>query len=315
MKEIIIDKTNEKQRLDKYLKRILPEASNSFIYKMLRKKNIELNSKRAKGDEILKAGDSVKLFFSDDTYLKMTKHTDIDSDEYLKAFSQIQGITVVFEHTDFLVINKPSGVLSQKDDSGKLSVNEWGIGYLLKNGSIDEESLAYFKPSVLNRLDMNTRGLLIIGKTLTGSRRISEMLKKRTIHKYYRAKVDNGCSLNGEYSAYISKNSKTNKVTVYADSDEIPANLKYSLIKTGIYVSSQTNDDTFLDIELITGKSHQIRAHLAFLGFPIKGDIKYGYKGNSEVHFQDLKAYKIVFPSFDENDDWYDLNNKIISIK
>lgn len=314
MKEFIIDKVNEKQRFDKYLKRILPNSSNSFIYKMLRKKNIELNSKRAKGDEILKAGDSVKLFFSDDTYNKMSSKELVSSNEYDKAFRELKGIKVIYEHEDFMILYKPSGILSQKDDNKILSINEWAIGYLLDSSFIKIDDLSFFKPSVLNRLDRNTRGLIIVGKTLRGSRRISEMLNVRSLHKYYKATVEGNCNLNGDYSAYLFKDKDKNKVYIYENVKDVPDNQKYSFIKTGIKSLDYDGAFSKVEIELITGKTHQIRAHLSFLGFPLKGDIKYNAKLESDEKFQDLLAYKLVFPEFPESDEWAQLSNKIFMV-
>lgn len=315
MKEYIIDKTNENQRLDKYLKRLMPSASNSFIYKMLRKKNIELNSKRANGDEILKASDSVKLFFSEETFLKMSSNAVSNAtSQYSEAFGRLKGIEIVFEHSDFMVVNKPAGVLSQKSKESDLSLNEWAVGYLLKSGFITLDSLSFFKPSVLNRLDRNTRGLVLVSKTLTGSRRLSEMLSKRTLHKYYIAKTNKGCPLNGIYSAFLYKNEKINKVCIYDREEDIPSSVKFSPIKTGISKAFEDDKFTYLDIELITGKSHQIRAHLSHLGYPIVGDCKYNGDSASD-NFQDLMAYKIIFPHIDDNDDWSDLSEKVISLR
>lgn len=313
MKEFIIDKTNEKQRFDKYLKRILPSASNAFIYKMLRKKNIELNSKRAKGDEILKAGDSVKLFFSDDTFEKMKSgNSKINDEEYLFAYDSVKNVEIVYENEDFLIVNKPKGVLCQKDASNIPSLNEWGIGYLLKSSFVTKESLSSFKPSVLNRLDRNTIGLVLIGKSLKGSQRLSEMLQKRTVHKYYLAKTIGNCKLSGTYEAFLYKNEKENKVYIYDDENE-GKNLKLSKIRTKIDVLETNDKESLIEIELITGKSHQIRAHLAHLGFPLIGDVKYGGKDN-KGKYQELKAYKLVFPEFEEKDDWYSLSGKIFKI-
>ena len=301
-------------RLDKYLKRILPASSNSFLYKMLRKKNIELNGKRAKGDEILKSGDSIKIFFSDDTFSKMSETVKEDLNIFLDAYKNIKNVEIVFEHEDFMIVNKPEGVLTQKDKSSIPSLNEWCIGYLLSKNYLDEKTLKEFKPSVLNRLDRNTKGLVIFGKTLTGSQRLSELMKKRDIKKYYYAKTESGCSLNGLYKAYLSKDEKTNKVTIYDDIKNIPSNIKYSPISTKINVLKSNTDYSLLEIELITGKSHQIRAHLAHLGYPLLGDKKYNGKADSGLRHQELIAYKLVFPEFDENDSWNSLSRKIIKI-
>ena len=314
MKEFIINKTNENQRLDKYLKRILPASSNSFLYKMLRKKNIELNGKRAKGDEILKSGDSIKIFFSDDTFSKMSESVKEDLNIFLEAYKNIKNVEIVFEHEDFMIVNKPEGVLTQRDKSSIPSLNEWCIGYLLSKNFIDEKSLKEFKPSVLNRLDRNTKGLVIFGKTLTGSQRLSELIKKRDLQKFYFAKTAGGCDLKGLYKAYLSKDEKTNKVTIYDDIKNIPANIKYSPISTKINVLKSEKDYSLLEIELITGKSHQIRAHLAHLGYPLLGDKKYNGKSDSAFKYQELIAYKLVFPKFEDSDSWNSLSKKIIKI-
>ena len=315
MKEITINKTNENQRFDKFLKRIMPSASNAFIYKMLRKKNIELNSKRAKGDEILKNGDNIKIYFSDETFLKMSAaSSNLNTDIYLKAYNEIKNIEIIFEHEDFMIVNKPEGVLSQKDTPDSISVNEWCIGYLMSKNFIDRESLKQFKPSVLNRLDRNTKGLLIFGKTLNGSRRLSEMIQKRDIKKYYIAKTEGKCTLNGKFKAYLNKDSKSNKVTIYEKEDDIPDGVKTSPITTDIKVLKAENDYSLLEIDLITGKSHQIRAHLSKLGYPLIGDFKYNGKTDSKNRYQNLTAYKIVFPKLNETDDWNSLSEKIIQI-
>lgn len=314
MKEFIINKTNENQRLDKYLKRIMPSASNAFLYKMLRKKNIELNSKRALGKEILKNGDSIKIFLSDETFLKMSQtEKSVPEDDYLNVYKNVKGVEVIFEHADFFIVYKPEGLLTQKDDKNGYSLNEWCIGYLLSTHFINEDSLNEFKPSVLNRLDRNTRGLVLCSKTLKGSQRLSSMIAKRDIKKFYLTSVSGDCDLSGTYKAYLSKDEKKNISHIYDDIDEIPKDAKYTPIVTGINKLSYKDGISELEIDLITGKSHQIRAHLSHMGYPIVGDPKYDKEAkDSKKKFQDLKAYKIVFPKFDEDDDWYSLSEKII---
>jgi len=315
MKEFIINKTNENQRFDKFLKRVMPSASNAFIYKMLRKKNIELNCKRAKGDEILRSGDSVKIFFSDETFLKMQSPIkDHDTDKYIRAYNDLSGIEVIFEHEDFMIVYKPEGILTQKDDSGTFSLNEWCLGYLLDRKIIDNKSLDIFKPSVLNRLDRNTKGLVLFSKTLKGAQRLSDMLNKRSIKKLYLAKTAGRCDLSGVYKAYLYKNTKNNKVSIYKDADSVPGNLKYSMISTGIKVLESNDEYSFLEIDLLTGKSHQIRAHLSYLGFPLLGDVKYNGIKDKDNKYQNLCAYKIIFPKFEENDEWYQLSEKVITL-
>ena len=296
MKEFIIGQNEENKRLDKFLKTVLPKAPDSFIYKMLRKKNIKLNDGKATGAEKLSINDVVRIYFSDETFDSFAASPVAASDnEYTLAYKKLKGITIVYEDDDILVMNKPVNVLSQKSKLDDFSLNEWMIGYLLDKKCISVDSLVTFRPSVLNRLDKNTKGLVIGAKTLRASQQVSAMIKDRSIRKFYRAtvlgQVTNGATLEG----YLIKDEATNKVSVYKSKPSAPC----EYIKT-IYKPIEVFEDrTVLEIELITGKSHQIRAHLASIGHPILGDPKYGNKSFNEkykVHTQDLTAVRIKFP-------------------
>ena len=175
MREIEIKQNDAGQRFDKYLKKLLCNASGSFIYKMLRKKNIVLNGKKADGSEKLKSGDSVKLFLSDETYLKFTVNSEVVQKEYEALRNlPVKDLQVVFEDDDILVINKPSGLLSQKANPNDISANEWILAYLIQTGKLSFEDFMTFRPSICNRLDRNTSGLLIAGKSHKG---LQEMAK------------------------------------------------------------------------------------------------------------------------------------------
>lgn len=301
MKEIQIDAGNASQRFDKFLKRILPEATPSFIYKMLRKKNITLNNSKADGKEILNNGDIVKIFFADETFDKfsgkhgLTQNRD-SMNEYVQAYQSIKNISIIYEDDDVLLINKPSGILSQKAKDNDVSLNEWFIGYLFNSGCITEESFQHFKPSVLNRLDRNTSGIILCGKTLIGSRVISQMLKDRTLEKYYITYVE-GC-LVGENTliAFHKKDTKNNQAEIIiAENEAVAVPEGYKKIITKYKLLSHSDNISKLEIELITGKTHQIRAHLSAIGYPIVGDKKYG----SKIYRKDgqlLHCYRIVFP-------------------
>ena len=187
MKEIRVEKGEDKQRLDKFVKRKLSYAPSSFVYKMLRKKNITLNGKKADGSELLSPGDRVTFFLSDETFDKFhlgngsgaPEGEDRDAADR-KALSDLisegkkaGSVEVLYEDRDVLLLVKPAGVLSQKAAPGAVSVNEWLLSYLLEK-SEDPLSLyrtfREFRPSICNRLDRNTGGMLICAKTLTGSR-------------------------------------------------------------------------------------------------------------------------------------------------
>ena len=307
-------------RLDKYLMKFLKEAPTSFIYKMLRKKNIVLNGKKAAGNEFLKENDEVKLFLSDETIVKFggkvtVSHTadreyvatDDDGIETVgdnSLFNSLKNLKwdfdkpqVIYEDRDIIILNKPVNVLSQIARTGDISMNEWLISYLINSGSLTASDLLTVKPAVTNRLDRNTSGIILAGKTLTGLRFLSDIIKARTLKKYYLTIVKGELKENITQEAYLLKNDSHNTVKIYKDKVE-----GADYIKTAYEVLRAKNGHSLLRVELITGKSHQIRAHLSFLGYPVIGDGKYGLKSENTIYrrmglnSQFLHSYEIKFP-------------------
>lgn len=315
MQQIHINDRDAGQRLDKFLHKYLPLAPSSFFYKMLRKKNITLNGKKAEGKEKLVSGDMVALFLSDETILSFQK--GIDTAEYEAAYSRLKGITVVYEDEHIIIMNKPAGILSQKAKDGDLSVNEWLIGYLLKEEKIDKTVLSTFKPSICNRLDRNTVGLITGAKTLQGSQELNKLISSREVKKFYRLIVKGRMDpdrFQGELlEGYLIKDEKTNKVTLTSRKESEDA----SYIQTRYYPLKTFKDKTLVEVELITGKSHQIRAHMASIGFPLLGDYKYGDKAFNEVYKQKyhissqlLYACRMEFPMMESP--FESLNNLVV---
>lgn len=347
MQKFVVTKQEEGWRFDKYLKKLLPEAGGGFLYKMLRKKNITLNEKKAAGNEVIAAGDSVELFFSEETFLKFsggvpeqrngvqsgvidgqTKSGKPDGSRkqmaetatvegssegtyqsYWTAFHTLKNISAVYEDDNILALNKPAGVLSQKAGREDLSLNEWMIGYLLDKGEITEAHLARFRPSVCNRLDRNTSGLVLCGKSVRGSQFLSEILRDRSLHKYYTAYAQGRIRQEITLDGYLKKAEEKNRSKVISESayrrlsQADPAvGEEYKRIETVIKPLSylEKEDCTELEILLVTGKSHQIRAHLADIGHPVIGDRKYGWKpeGREDAVFrhQLLHASRVEFP-------------------
>ncbi len=307
MQEIIIAPDQANQRLDKFLKKYFKEATPSFLYKMLRKKNITLNKAKASGSELLAADDVVSVFFSDETFNKMRgAAASSDTFTWLKSLPHSH-IDVLYEDADTLVLNKPAGILSQQSKAGEVTLNEELLSYLIASGFLTPESYGLFHPSVANRLDRNTSGLVLCGKTLAGQQRLSEALRDRSVAKYYLAVVcgelaNDNLGLTDSYptitvKGYLTKNEISNKVSISQQPtpDAKPIETSYTPL-------AQANGYTLLRVHLITGRTHQIRAHLASLGYPLLGDPKYGdAKANAQLTrdygyaYQLLHAHTLVF--------------------
>lgn len=299
MKEFIIQKNEENQRFDKYLKKLLPNATTSFLYKMMRKKNIVINKKKVEGNEKLKAGDVVSIFLSDETFEKFHVNLEELKKEYdsLKSLT-LKGLKIIYEDDEMIVADKPYNMLSQKASDKDLSANEYLLGYMINKGSLSFEEYQTFRPSVVNRLDRNTTGLLLFGKTLNALQQLGEGIRERSIEKYYRAVVAGELKEELELKGYLLKDEKTNKVSYHKEQVE-----GSDYIETGVMPISSKNGLTLVEIQLVTGKTHQIRLHLSTIGHPILGDMKYGnekinkkYYESHKVNHQLLHAYRLEFP-------------------
>lgn len=282
MREVTIGKNQGGQRLDKFLAKYMGEASKGFLYKMLRKKNIKLNGARAQGNETLREGDVVTLFLSDETIERFTKKQPVPESEAVP-------LDIIYENEHVALINKPAGLLSQKAKPDDVSLVESFAAYV---GHMEKA----FSPGICNRLDRNTSGIVIAGKTLTGLQRMSEIIRERQLAKYYLAVVNGEMREGGIVSGYLKKDRRTNKVELFPE--EAPGS---DYIRTGYEPLCSDGRFTLVRVRLYTGKTHQIRSHLSSLSHPIAGDAKYGGRvAGSRIGRQLLHAYEIVFPALEE---------------
>lgn len=264
MRQIAIDSKNAGQRLDKFLLKYMNKAPKSFIYKMLRKKNIKLNGKKAAGSEILSENDELSLYLSEETIDSFREAVHI-------KYQQSKPV-IVYEDENIIAANKPAGMLVQGDkNEGAENLNDILLFYLDKKNELSDT----YKPGVANRLDRNTGGLVLMGKNLAAAQALAEAFRENKAEKYYMAAVCGFVDKAGEISGWHSKDDK-NRVLITKEKRDGAAPVKtlYEPVFSGKSCS-------ILRVRLITGKSHQIRESLDLAGHPIIGDPKYG---NAEVN-------------------------------
>lgn len=299
MREVTIGPNEGGQRFDKYLKKYLKEAGSGFLYKMLRKKNITLNGHKADGSEKLNAGDQVCFFLAEET---IEKFRGTVSPVSTVRKEELLSIPVLYEDSQVLLADKPAGLLTQKAQAQDYSLNEWLTDYLLAGGKLKEEDLSTFRPSVCNRLDRNTSGLVICGKTLAGSQKMSELIRDRNLHKFYRLFVAGKPPAEGLAESWLLREENSNQVRIY---EKKPADSRAVPVRTGWRLLEAYEDCSCLEVELFTGKTHQIRAQMAALGFPLIGDVRYGNEAvnrrfrKAGVRSQLLHAFRLEFPPLD----------------
>lgn len=289
MRLIIVNQQEANQRLDKFLLKYFDKSPKSFVYKMLRKKNFKYNGKRAKGNEILQGNDEIQIYLSEETINKFR--------EIKKIPSAKPTFEVIYEDSNILIINKPLGLLTQPDAKGQNTLAEQVLTYLHTKGEYDPELYQGFRPAPCNRLDRNTAGIVMVGKSLQATQAIHEMLRSHEISKYYMSIVLGRVQKPIILKGYHEKDESKNQVQI---SDHYSEGTKK--VETRILPLQANGRYTLIEVQLVTGKTHQIRAHLASIRHPIIGDPKYGNKEENEyflrkysLKYQFLCAYKIKF--------------------
>ena len=291
MKKIQITENDANQRIDKYIKKLLVNAPTNFIYKMFRKKDIKVNGKKVNEKYILKNNDVVEMFLYEDKFKEFTATKDI--------YNVKKTFKVLYEDNHVLIVYKPAGLLVHEDKNESVNtLTNQVLSYLANKNELDLSRENTFMPGPVHRLDRNTSGIVIFGKTLAALQVLNEMIKQRhCIEKSYlticKGKVNQKRNLKG----YIVK--LDDQAQVKLVSKDYPGALTMETIVKPV---KYNNDYSKVEVTLITGRMHQIRVHLSSIDHPIIGDRKYGdfelnkfVKKEFGLNHQLLHAYKIRF--------------------
>lgn len=289
--------------MDRFLKKYLADATQGFIYKMIRKKNIKVNEKKAVPDMMLEEGDVVQLYLAEDTIEKFRGQRQ-------HSRSRID-LDIVYEDENIVLINKPVGLLSHgTGEEFQDNVVDALVGYLIDNGDYVPRVEKTFTPSICNRLDRNTSGIIVGAKNYQSLQLMNQAIKEGMVAKFYKTIVRGTIKKDFEHKAFLTKDEERNKVQISDDDSDGGKE-----IWTRFKVLKNSRDFTMLEVELITGRTHQIRSSLSSLGYPVIGDRKYGdrrineeFKQEYDLTDQWLHGYRLIFDGLEEPLDY--LNNK-----
>lgn len=310
MREIKIGKNDAGQRLDKFLTKAL-DLPIGLLYKSIRTKKIKVNRKRAENNTVLTEGDTIQCFLAEEFFSKLD-----NTSEVALSFDKIQPkLDIVYEDDNIMLLNKRPGVSVHEDEDSKVNTLIAHVqAYLYQKGEYKPEDEQSFAPALCNRIDRNTGGIVIAAKNAEALRVMNEKIRDREIDKLYLAAV-HGIPEKKEatLTGYLLKDEKLNKVKVYEKN--APRGAKNIITKYKVIATRDQN--SLVEVELLTGRTHQIRAHMAYIGHPLIGDGKYGINKDDKSRgykYQALYSYKLRFSFKGEKTALDYLNGKEFSI-
>ena len=285
MREFVIAPNDAGQRLDKFLQKAVPALPPALLYKYLRLKRIKCNNKRCDGAQKLVEGDCLRLYIGDEFFQTAER-------AFLAAPAVLD---IVYEDENILLVNKPVGLVVHEDSEGTADTLIHRIQhYLFNQKSYDPAAENSFAPALCNRIDRNTSGIVIAAKTFAALQILNDKIKDREIAKYYLCLVHgNPQPKNGTLKGWHTKDAQANRVVITAK-QRPGAKTAITRYKT----LAHQGGTSLLEVELLTGRTHQIRAHFAAVGHPLLGDSKYGVNRmnkDNDFRFQALCSYKITF--------------------
>lgn len=307
MKNFTIQKNDSDQRLDKYITKSFPNLPKALMYKYIRLKRIKVNGKRAEISTRLKIGDVVDMYINDEFFEKSETRYDF--------MSASKNLDIIYEDKNIMLLNKKIGLLSHPDDSEYVDTLITRIKrYLYEKGEFRPDDETSFTPALVNRIDRNTSGIVIAAKTAEALRVLNQKMKDRELHKFYLCVVHGTPKeKSGILEGYLVKDENKNKVFVSRKRSD-----GAKLIRTKYNVLKSKNGLSLVEVDLLTGRTHQIRAHFASIGHPLLGDGKYGSNAlnkKSGLKKQCLCSYKLKFDFTTDAGSLDYLNGKEFEIK
>ncbi len=288
MRELVVKKNDANQRLDKFLLKKFKTMPKKMAYMYIRKKCVKVNGKKATPEVMLKENDLLTFYIKDEFFDNIQE----ENYEFLKAPKTLK---IIYEDENIILLDKKPGVIVHQDKSYHFDCLLLRLQhYLYDNGEYNPKEENCFAPALVNRIDRNTGGIVIGAKNAESLRILNQKMKDRELHKFYLCLLINKPKKdNAILSDYLIKNEKTNKVTVLRNEKQGAKKIltKYSVLETN-------NNLTLCEVELLTGRTHQIRAHMSSIGCPILGDNKYGNKKLNQKYSlskQCLYSYKLAF--------------------
>lgn len=287
MKEILITKNDAGQRIDRFLLKTFPLLKQGYICSAIRKKRIKHNNIRCKPNDILAENDKLQLYINDELLERKPAY-------HLKKRTSIP-LSILYEDSNILLLDKKPGItVHEANDESESTLIDALLMYLEEKGEYQPNKEQSFVPALCNRLDRNTGGIVIAAKNAEALRIMNEKVKKREITKLYLCVTVGRPPKNADsLTAYLEKNTDQNRVYI----SNTPKKNALT-IKTDYRILDTFGEQSLLEVNLLTGRTHQIRAHLAFIGTPIAGDGKYGKNTINKsmgYPYQALYSYKLVF--------------------
>ncbi len=296
MKTIIINQNDSGQRVDKFLTKLLPQMPKSLLYKSFRKKRIKLGKKALSPQDILTCGDELCLYINDEFF-----------GEKKTVTSDGSGLLVVYEDENILVCEKPAGQKAHGDEVSLLSQIQ---GYLYKKGEYLPEQENSFRIALSNRIDRNTKGLVLAAKNAAAQRLLNEKIKNGEVEKEYLCVVCGKMPKKKDVLRhFLLISDRENRVRIVPEGTKgaKEALLEYEVLR-------EKGDKSLLRVRLITGRKHQIRVQLSAIGHPLLGDTKYGAKKDSTYRYQALCAYRLTFCFQGDSGILESLKGKVVSL-